>query len=293
MKGIVLAGGSGTRLYPVTQGINKQLLPVYDKPMIYYPLSALMLAGIRDILLITTPDAIGQYKALLGDGAAFGIRLSFAEQAKPNGLAEAFIIGKDFVGSDRVALVLGDNIFYGHGFWDLLKGAAARESGATLFAYWVRDPERYGVVSFDANGRATDIEEKPPAPKSSWAATGLYFYDNKVLDIAKSVKPSARGELEITDVNRAYLKAGALTVEKMGRGFAWLDTGTHESLLQAAQFVQIVEERQGLKIACLEEIALRMGFIGENAFAARAEALKKSAYGQYLLRVAAEWKATR
>ena len=293
MKGIVLAGASGTRLYPVTQGINKQLLPVYDKPMIYYPLSALMLAGIRDILLITTPDAIGQYKALLGDGAAFGIRLSFAEQAKPNGLAEAFIIGRDFVGFDRVALVLGDNIFYGHGFWDLLKSAAARETGATLFAYWVRDPERYGVVSFDANGRATDIEEKPTAPKSNWAATGLYFYDNTVLDIARSVKPSARGELEITDVNRAYLKSGALTVEKMGRGFAWLDTGTHESLLQAAQFVQIVEERQGLKIACLEEIALRMGFIGEDAFAARAEALKKSAYGQYLLRVAAEWKSTR
>ena len=277
----------------MTQGINKQLLPVYDKPMIYYPLSALMLAGIRDILLITTPDAIGQYKALLGDGAAFGIRLSFAEQAKPNGLAEAFIIGRDFVGSDRVALVLGDNIFYGHGFWDLLKSAAARETGATLFAYWVRDPERYGVVSFDANGRATGIEEKPTAPKSNWAATGLYFYDNKVLDIARDVKPSARGELEITDVNRAYLKAGALTVEKMGRGFAWLDTGTHESLLQAAQFVQIVEERQGLKIACLEEIALRMGFIGEDAFAARAEALQKSAYGQYLLRIAAEWKATR
>lgn len=293
MKGIVLAGGSGTRLYPVTHGINKQLLPVYDKPMVYYPLSALMLAGIRDVLLITTPDAIGQYKALLGDGSAFGIRLSFAEQAHPNGLAEAFIIGRDFVGSDRVALVLGDNIFYGHGFWDLLKNAAGRETGATLFAYWVRDPERYGVFSFDADGKATDIEEKPKAPKSNWAATGLYFYDNKVLDIAKEIKPSARGELEITDVNRAYLKAGALTVERMGRGFAWLDTGTHESLLQAAQFVQIVEERQGLKIACLEEIALRMGFIGEDAFLARAQALKNGAYGQYLLRVAAEWKATR
>ncbi|MEK7820697.1 MAG: glucose-1-phosphate thymidylyltransferase RfbA [Pseudomonadota bacterium] len=288
MKGIVLAGGSGTRLHPLTRVVNKQLLPVYDKPMIYYPISALMFAGIRDILVITTPEARGQFQALLGDGADFGLRFRYAEQPKPNGLAEAFLIGRDFVGDDRCALVLGDNIFFGHGFPDMVQAAAARETGATTFAYWVRDPSRYGVVEFEGE-RPRALVEKPEDPRSHWAVTGLYFYDNRVLDIAARVRPSDRGELEITDVNRAYLEMGALHVEKFGRGFAWLDTGTPESLVQAAQFVQTVEQRQGLKIACLEEIALRLGYIDLDLFRRRADALGKSAYGEYLAQIAVEF----
>jgi len=285
MKGIILAGGAGTRLHPLTRAVSKQLLPVYDKPMIYYPLSVLMLAGIREMLVITTPHDAPQFEALLGDGSQWGVSLSFAQQPRPEGLAQAFIIGREFVGQDRVALVLGDNIFYGGGFIGMLARAAARPEGATVFAYRVHDPERYGVVSFDADGRAETIEEKPVAPKSDFAVTGLYFYDNAVLDIAAGIEPSPRGELEITDVNRAYLAAGRLHVEQMGRGFAWLDTGTFESLLQASQFVQTIEARQGMKVSAPEEIAWRRGWIDDAELAAAGEALRKSGYGDYLLRL--------
>jgi glucose-1-phosphate thymidylyltransferase len=286
LKGIVLAGGSGTRLYPITQVVSKQLLPIYDKPMIYYPLSTLMLAGIRDILVITTPIDRCQFERLLGDGSQWGIRLSYAEQPKPAGLAEAFIIGADFIGGDRVAMVLGDNIFFGHGLPELLERAASREDGATVFAYHVRDPERYGVVSFDDDGRPLRIEEKPKKPTSNWAITGLYFFDNRVVRYANHIKPSARGELEITDLQMRYLSADALHVERMGRGFAWLDTGTVESLIEAASFVQTLETRQGMKVACLEEIAFRLGFISRDDVIALAKPLEKSGYGRYLTEIA-------
>jgi glucose-1-phosphate thymidylyltransferase len=282
LKGIVLAGGSGTRLYPITRGISKQLLPIYDKPMIYYPLSTLMLAGIRDILIITTPMDRCQFERLLGDGNQWGIRLSYAEQPSPAGLAQAFIIGADFIGNDRVAMVLGDNIFFGHGLPELLAKAAIREQGATVFAYHVRDPERYGVVTFDANDRAVRIEEKPKHPSSNWAITGLYFFDKDVVRHAREVKPSARGELEITDLQTCYLTAGTLRVERMGRGFAWLDTGTFESLIEAGGFVQTLEKRQGMKVACLEEIAFRLGFIDRHQLLILAKSLEKSGYGEYL-----------
>ena len=288
MKGIVLAGGAGTRLHPVTRAISKQLLPVYDKPMVYYPLSALMLSGIRDILLITTPDDRPAFERLLEDGSALGIRISYAEQPKPEGLAQAFLIGRRFVGKDGVALALGDNIFYGQGFATVLQRAAARATGATVFAYRVKDPERYGVVTFDASGRAIDIEEKPASPRSSFAVTGLYFYDNAVLDIAASLRPSPRGELEITDVNRAYLGRGALHVEVLSRGFAWLDTGTHDSLLQASNFIQTLQERQGLRVACLEEVAFKMGFIDGAAVSRLADRMGGGAYADYLRRMLAE-----
>ena len=285
MKGIILAGGTGTRLYPLTLVLSKQLLPVYDKPMIYYPLSTLMLAGIRDILIITTPQDQAAFQALLGDGASFGVSLSYAVQAAPNGLAEAFVIGRAFVGTDSVALVLGDNIFYGHGLQNLLVAARNRELGATVFGYVVSDPARYGVVEIGDDNVALSIEEKPAAPRSNIAVTGLYFYDNDVLDIAAAIEPSARGELEITDVNRAYLDQGRLKVEIMGRGYAWLDTGTHDSLLEAAQFVEILERRQGLKLCCPEEIAFHAGFIDRRQLQASAERYGKSGYGAYLLKL--------
>lgn len=288
MKGIILAGGSGTRLYPVTHAVNKQLLPVYDKPMIYYPLSTLMLAGIKDILIITTPDDVPRYRALLGDGKAWGINISYAPQPSPDGLAQAFIIGREFVGKDSVCLILGDNIFFGESIPELLRKAAGLKEGATVFGYPVTDPERYGVVEFGPDGRAISLEEKPAKPKSKHAVTGLYFYDNDVLDIAAKLKPSPRGELEITDVNKVYLERGKLTVERLGRGIAWLDTGTHESLLQASEFVHVIESRQGFKIAVPEEIAFRLGYIDAAALTTLAKPLGKSPYGQYLLRIAAE-----
>jgi len=288
MKGIVLAGGSGTRLHPITKGVSKQLLPIYDKPMVYYPLATLMHAGIREILLISTPEDLPAYERLLGDGGGFGLEIRYAEQPRPEGLAQAFLIGREFVGSERVALALGDNVFYGHGLPDVLQGAAARERGATVFGYWVRDPERYGVVEFSSDRKAVGIEEKPASPRSHYAVTGIYFYDNRVLDIAAGLKPSPRGELEITDVNLAYLEAGDLHVELLGRGVAWLDTGTHESLLQACTFVETIQERQGLKIACLEEIAYRSGSIDREDLLRIGKEMGKSSYGEYLVGIAAE-----
>ncbi len=288
MKAIVLAGGSGTRLHPVTRAVSKQLLPVYDKPLVYYPLATIMLAGIRDILIITTPSDRQAFTNLLGDGHHLGVEIHYAVQPSPDGLAQAFLIGRDFIGRDRVALALGDNIFFGHGLPTKLRRAADRTDGATVFAYQVRDPQRYGVVAFGADNAPVAIVEKPADPPSSWAVTGLYFYDNNVVDIAASLKPSARGELEITDVNLVYLQRQALHVERLGRGIAWLDTGTHESLLQASNFIQVLEQRQDLKVACLEEIALRMGFITPDKFLEQAHAMKKNSYGEYLLRVADE-----
>ena len=285
MKGIILAGGAGSRLHPLTLAVSKQLVPVYNKPMIYYPLSTLMLSGIREVLVITTPEDQANFRRLLGDGRQFGLSIDYAAQPRPEGLAQAFIIGRDFVGRDRVALALGDNLFYGAHFSDYLRSAAAREVGATVFGYQVRDPERYGVVEFDAGGRAVSLEEKPSKPKSSYAVTGLYFYDNQVLDIAANLRPSPRGELEITDVNRVYLSSGQLNVEKLARGIAWLDTGTHEALMQASSFIQAIEERQGMMVACLEEIAFRQGYITPVQLGDLARQMGSSGYGQYLRRI--------
>lgn len=289
-KGIVLAGGSGTRLHPITKGVSKQLLPIYDKPMIFYPISVLMLAGIQEILVISTPDDIDGYKRLLGDGSDFGLNIDYAIQPSPDGLAQAFIIGEDFIGNGNVALVLGDNIFYGQHFSDNLKNATSKQHGATVFGYHVKDPERFGVVEFDDGGNVLSIEEKPVFPKSNYAVTGLYFYDNDVVEIAKSIKPSSRGELEITDINNAYKARGDLKVELLGRGFAWLDTGTHDSLMEAGQFVQTVEHRQGLKVACLEEIAFHKGWLSKELLLKQADALKKTSYGEYLTKVAGGYK---
>lgn len=287
-KGIILAGGSGTRLYPITKSISKQLVPVYDKPMIYYPLTTLMLAGIRDILIITTPHEQESFRSLLGTGQQWGIKLSYAVQASPDGLAQAFLIGEEFIGNDRCALVLGDNIFYGYGFSKKLQQAAQQDTGATVFAYWVKDPERYGVVEFDAEGQAVSLEEKPAVPKSHYAVTGLYFYDRRVVDFAKSLKPSSRGELEITDLNRLYLEQNALSVETLGRGYAWLDTGTHDSLLQASNYIATIQERQGLMVACPEEIAYHRGYISRNDLITFGRVMEKNSYGKYLLQLAGE-----
>ena len=291
-KGIILAGGSGTRLYPITMGTSKQLLPIYDKPMIYYPLSVLMLAGINDILIISTPEDLPNFEKLLGDGKEIGIKLSYKVQPSPDGLAQAFILGEEFIGDDDVCLILGDNIYYGQGFSEKLKRASEQQVGATVFGYYVNDPERFGVVEFDNSGKALSIEEKPEKPKSNYAVTGLYFYDNQVVEIAKNIKPSHRGELEITDVNNVYLQQGGLNVELLGRGFAWLDTGTHDSLIEASQFVQTIEHRQGLKVACLEEIAFNNGWITVDELKERGEFFKKTGYGQYLLKLYQE-KSTK
>ncbi|MDX1694687.1 MAG: glucose-1-phosphate thymidylyltransferase RfbA [Ketobacteraceae bacterium] len=293
MKGIILAGGSGTRLHPITRGVSKQMLPVYDKPMIYYPLSVLMLAGIRDILVISTPRDLPNFRQLLGDGSDFGVRLAYAEQPSPDGLAQAFIIGEDFIGDDNVCLILGDNIFYGYGFSGMLREAAGRTRGATIFGYHVKDPERFGVVEFDPEGHVISIEEKPQKPKSNYAVTGLYFYDNRVVEVAKGLKPSSRGELEISDINNHYLDADELNVIVMGRGFSWLDTGTHDSLMEAGSFVQTIEHRQGLKVACLEEIGYRNGWLTEADLRSQGRALEKTGYGEYLLRIADEFRSRK